>query len=157
YAPVKDQFRPDEEALDFDYPNYTDTGVQNNPSGNKVARSQNGELDHHDRFLAMDALLKEDGGGIVTWDQWHAASNKWTADMLKTNEEDYKANKWNLPPAEDIAAALNSLKAGDANYKIFSEAAAGSIAGITRVLGGFWTAETTGFPSPSMYGSGDRV
>jgi Ferritin-like len=157
YAPVEGQFQPDEKALDFDYPSYTDTGVQNNPSGNKVARSQNGGLDHHDRFLAIDALLK--AGGVVTWHQWHAAGNKWTADMLKTNEEDYKANTWNLPPAEDIAAALNNLKAndGEANYKIFSQAAAGSIAGITRVLGGFWTSETTGFPSPSMYGSGDRV
>jgi hypothetical protein len=157
YAPVKGQFQPDEQALDFDYPNYTDQGVQNNPSGNKVARTQNGALDHHDRFLAIDALLKENDRGIVTWDQWHATGNKWTAEMLKTNEEDYKANKWNLPPAEDIAAALNSLKADENNYKIFSQAAAGSIAGITRVLGGFWTAETTGFPSPSMYGSGDRV
>jgi hypothetical protein len=155
YAPVEGQFRPDEEALNFDYPNYTDTGVQDNPSGNKVARCESGALDHHDRFLAIDALLK--AGGVVTWDQWHAAGNKWTAEMLMTNEQDYKANKWNLPPAEDIASALNNLKANDANYKVFSQAAAGSIAGITRVLGGFWTAETTGFPSPSMYGSGDRV
>jgi hypothetical protein len=155
YAPVEGQFQPDEEALNFDYPSYTDTGVQNDPSGNKVARSQNGALDHHDRFLAIDALLK--AGVVVTWDQWHAAGNKWTAEMLMTNEQDYKANKWNLPPAEDIADALNNLKADEANYKVFSQAAAGSIAGITRVLGGFWTAETTGFPSPSMYGSGDRV
>ncbi|MDX6499889.1 MAG: hypothetical protein QOG23_3149 [Blastocatellia bacterium] len=155
YAPVKGQFQPDEEALNFDYPNYTDTGVQNDPSGNKVSRSQNGELDHHDRFLAIDALLKT--GGVVTWNQWHAAGNKWTAEMLMTNEQDYKANTWNLPPAEDIAAALNNLKADEANYKVFSQAAAGSIGGITRVLGSFWTAETTGFPSPSMYGSGDRV
>jgi hypothetical protein len=155
YAPVEGQFQPDEEALNFDYPNYTDTGVQNDPSGNKVARSENGGLDHHDRFLAIDELLK--AGGVVTWDQWHASGNKWTADMLKTNEQDYKANTWNLPPAEDIAAALNNMKAGADNYKIFSQAAAGSIAGITRVLRGFWTAETTSFPSPSMYGSGDRV
>jgi Ferritin-like len=155
YAPVKGQFQPDEEALNFDYPSYTDTGVQNDPSGNKVARSQNGALDHQDRFEAINKLLK--AGGVVTWDQWHAAGNKWTAEMLKTNEADYKANTWNLPPAEDIAAALNSLKPDENNYKIFSQAAAGSIAGITRVLGGFWTAETTGFPSPSMYGSGDRV
>src|SRR5258705_981869 len=158
YAPVEGQFQPDEEALNFDYPNYTETGVQNDPSGNKVARSQNGELDHHDRFLAIDALLK--AGGVVTWNQWHAAGNKWTAEMLMTNEQDYKANTWNLPPAEDIAAALNNLKADDAegtNYQVFSQAAAGSIGGITRVLSGFWTNETTGFPSPSMYGSGDRV
>lgn len=158
YAPVEGQFRPDEEALDFDYPSYTDKGEPNNPSGQTVSRSQNGGLDHHDRFSAIDALLK--AGGVVTWDQWHAAGNRWAAEMLMTNEEDYKANKWNLPPADAVAAALNNLKADDAegnNYKTFSQAAAGSIAGITRVLSGFWTNETTGFPSPSMYGSGDRV
>jgi hypothetical protein len=155
YAPVEGQFRPDDAALDFDYPNYTDTGTPNNPSGNMVARSQNGALDHHDRFEAIDKLLE--GGQVVTWDQWHASGKTWTADMLKTNEEDYKANTWNLPPAEDIAAALNNLKTADGTYDVFSQAAAGSIAGITRVLSGFWTNETTGFPSPSMYGSGDRV
>jgi hypothetical protein len=155
YAPVEGQFRPDEEALDFDYPSYTDTGVQNNPSGNKVARAQNGGLDHHDRFDAIDKLLG--AGGVVTWDQWHAAGNKWAPEMLMTNEADYKANKWNLPPAEAVAAALNNLKAGAENYDTFSQAAAGAIAGITRVLAGFWTSEKTAFPSPSMYGSGDRV
>ena len=155
YAPVEGQFRPDEEALNFDYPSYTDTGEQNDPSGQTVARSRNGGLDHHDRFLKIDELLK--AGGVVTWDQWHAAGNKWTAEMLMTNEEDYKANTWTLPPAADIAAALNNLKGADGTYDIFSQAAAGSIAGITRVLSGFWTSETTGFPSPSMYGSGDRV
>jgi hypothetical protein len=31
------------------------------------------------------------------------------------------------------------------------------VAWITRILGGFWTNETTSFPLPSMYGSGDRV
>src|SRR5215212_9656642 len=40
YAPVKEQFQPDEAALNFDYPNYTDTGAENNPSGDTVARSQ---------------------------------------------------------------------------------------------------------------------
>lgn len=155
YAPVEGQFRPDEEALNFDYPGYTDTGASKDPSGNTVARSQNGGLDHHDRFQAIDELLK--AGQVVTWQQWHASGKTWTADMLKTNEEDYKANKWTLPPAEDVAAALNNLKADDDAYGVFSQAAAGSIAGITRVLSGFWTNETTGFPSPSMYGSGDRV
>ena len=160
YAPVAGQFRPDAEALDFDYPNYTDKGEPNNPSGQKVARTDNGELDHHDRFLKIDELLR--AGSIVTWDKWHADGNKWTADMLITNEGDYKANTHNIPPADAIAAALNNVKAEDGdgkekNYNIFSQAAAGSIAGITRVLGGFWTNETTGFPMPSMYGSGDRV
>lgn len=157
YAPVQRHFRPDAEALDFDYPNYTDQGKQDNPSGQKVARTDNGGLDHHDRFKKINELLRD--GSVLTWDQWHKAGNKWTAEMLITNEADYKANKWNLPPADAVAAALNNLKndpKGD-NYKTFSQAAAGSIAGITRVLGGFWTDETTGFPMPSMYGSGDRV
>ncbi|HEX8687167.1 MAG TPA: ferritin-like domain-containing protein, partial [Pyrinomonadaceae bacterium] len=157
YAPVLPKFRPDEKALEFDYPNYNDQGKPDNPSGQKTARWENGGYDHHDRFLAIDELLRAPGGGVVTWDQWHASGKKWTADLLKTNEEDYKANTHNLPPAEDIAAALNNLKADEANYKIFSQAAAGSIAGITRILGGFWTDETTSFPLPSMYGSGDRV
>jgi hypothetical protein len=153
YAPVEGEFRPDEEALDFDYPNYTDTGQPDNPSGQTVARSRNGGLDHHDRFLAINELLQT--GKVVTWDQWHAAGNSWTAEMLKT--AGYDQNKWPLPPAEDIATALNNLKAAGKSYDTFSQAAAGSIAGITRVLSGFWTDEKTAFPSPSMYGSGDRV
>jgi hypothetical protein len=153
YEPVKDQFQPDETALNNNYPNYTDTGTLNNPSGNTVARSKDGGMDHHDRFLAINELLKT--GKVVTWGQWHESGNTWTADLLKTTG--YDLNKWPLPPAEDIAAALNNLKADDNNYSIFSQVAAGSIAGITRVLSGFWTNETTSFPNPSMYGSGDRV
>lgn len=153
YAPVEEQFRPDEAALNFNYPNYTDTGTQNNPSGDTVARSKNGGLDHHDRFQAIDELLKT--GKVVTWDQWHASGNKWTAELLKTTG--YELNKWPLPTAEDIAAALNNLKPSADNYSIFSQVAAGSIAGITRVLSDFWTNEMTSFPNPSMYGSGDRV
>lgn len=153
YAPVQGEFQPDEDALNFDYPNYTDTGTLDNPSGQTVSRSKNGALDHHDRFLAIGELLET--GKVVTWDQWHAAGNKWTAEMLKTTG--YDQNKWPLPPAEDIAAALNNLKGVSGTYDTFSQVAAGSIAGITRVLSGFWTSETTAFPSPSMYGSGDRV
>ncbi|HEU4767974.1 MAG TPA: hypothetical protein VFS77_11385, partial [Pyrinomonadaceae bacterium] len=98
-------------------------------------------------------LLKT--GKVVTWDQWHNSGNKWTPDMLKTTG--YDLNKWPLPKAEDIAGALNTLKQDDGNYALFSKAAVGSIAGITRLLSGFWTNETSSFPFPSMYGSGDRV
>jgi hypothetical protein len=153
YAPVKEQFQPSEDALNFDYPNYTDTGAKDNPSGDTTARSQSGGKDHHDRFLAINDLLNT--GKVVTWDQWHSSGNQWTAEMLKTST--YDQNKWPLPPAEDVAAALNNLKADANNYGIFSQVATGSIAGITRVLSGFWTNENTAFPSPSMYGSGDRV
>ncbi len=153
YAPVEGQFRPDEDALNFDYPNYTDTGKPNNPSGATIARSKNGGLDHHDRFSEISKLLET--GKVVTWDMWHTANNSWTPEMLKS--DGYDQNKWPLPTAEEIASALNNLKADSGAYDTFSQAAAGSIAGITRVLSDFWTNETASFPSPSMYGSGDRV
>ena len=153
YAPVEDQFRPDEAALNFDYPNYTDTGNPNNPSGNTVARMKNAALDHHDRFEAINDLLET--GKVVTWDKWHSSGNTWTADMLKTTG--YDQNKWPLPKAEDIAGALNTLREDPNSYDTFSKAAVGSIAGITRLLSGFWTNESSSFPFPSMYGSGDRV
>jgi hypothetical protein len=153
YAPVEDQFQPDEAALNFDYPNYTDTGNPNNPSGNTVARMKNAALDHHDRFKAINDLLES--GKVVTWDQWHSSGNKWTPDMLKTTG--YDLNKWPLPTAEDISGALNTLKEDPNSYDTFSKAAVGSIAGITRLLSGFWTNESSSFPFPSMYGSGDRV
>jgi hypothetical protein len=153
YAPVQDQFQPDEAALNFDYPNFTDTGNPNNPSGNTVSRMKNAALDHHDRFIAIDDLLKT--GKVVTWDQWHSGGNKWTAEMLKTTG--YDLNQWPLPTAEDISGALNTLKQEANSYDTFSKAAVGSIAGITRLLSGFWTNESSSFPFPSMYGSGDRV
>lgn len=153
YHPVKEQFQPDEAALNYDYPNYTDTGKQDNPSGQTVSRGNNASLDHHDRFKAIKELLET--GKVVTWAQWHNSGNTWTADMLKTTG--YDLNKWPLPKAEDIAGALNTLKQDAANYDLFSKAAVGSIAGITRLLSGFWTNETSSFPFPSMYGSGDRV
>lgn len=153
YHPVQEQFQPDEAALNYDYPNYTDTGNLNNPSGNTVSRSKNAAQDHHDRFLAIKTLLES--GKVVTWDKWHAGGNKWTADMLKTTG--YDQNTYPLPKAEDIANALNTLKQNPANHEVLSKAAVGSIAGITRLLSNFWTNETASFPFPSMYGSGDRV
>lgn len=154
YAPVKEQFQPDYDALNYNNPNYTDTGKLNDPSGQTTARSKSGGLDHHDRFEAIAKILQ--GGKVKTWDQWHAEpGNRWTADMLKTTG--YDENHWPLPKADEIATALNNLKTDASNYDLFSQVAAGSVAGITRVLAGFWTNEKTGFPNPSMYGSGDRV
>jgi len=153
YAPVQEQFQPDEAALNYDYPSFTDTGAANDPSGNTVARSKNAAIDHQDRFKAIKDLLES--GKVVTWDQWHSSGNKWTADMLKTTG--YDDNTYPIPKAEDIAGALNTLKQDPSGHDTFSKAAVGSIAGITRVLSGYWTNETTSFPFPSMYGSGDRV
>jgi hypothetical protein len=162
YAPVHDQFRPNKEALETDYPNYTDTGAPNDPSGNSVARVESGALDHYDRFIEIGQWLQS--GKVVTWDQWHTQGHKWTAGLLTTTG--YDPDRHDIPPPEAVADALNALHLDDinardsdriSNYAIFSQIAAGAIAGITRVLGDFWTKEGTAFPSPSMYGSGDRV
>jgi len=70
-----------------------------------------------------------------------------------------RQSKYPIPSAESVANALNALKddAGSKNYRTLSQAAAGAIAGITRVLDDYWQTQSTEFPFPSMSGSGDRV
>ena len=60
--------------------------------------------------------------------------------------------------ADAVAAALNNLKANDVDEEQLQDLRrrpAPSPA--SRGCFAAWTAETTAFPSPSMYGSGDRV
>ncbi len=149
---VQDQFQPSDEALRNNYPSYSDTGKQV-PSSNAAARYHYGSMDHFETFQSVMELLKS--GKISTWDQWHAAGNKWTADMLKS--EGYDLNKYPIPPADDIAGALNNLKKDPANFTLLSQAAAGAIAGVTTVLNTFWNTPGGSFPYPSMSGSGDRM
>lgn len=154
-----------DEALKADYPSYNDSG-EPVPSRDAYARYGNGEQDHYERFKEIrDDLLS---GKIVTWDKWRTdQKDRWTAADLKG--KDYDKNTYNLPSAEDVAAALNRLanptKADGstdeekraANYKQFCEIATGAIAGITSVLDNYWQNSTVGFPFPSMGGSGDRL
>jgi hypothetical protein len=162
YTSVQAVFQPNETALNTDYPNFTDFGTKHDPSGNTVARVKSGGLDHYERFVQIGKLL-EDGlneKNVVTWDQWHAEGGSWSGEMLETTG--HQLNVHPIPEANDVADALNSLKydrklISVANHETFSQIATGAIAGITRVLRDFWTNENTAFPSPSMYGSGDRV
>lgn len=151
---VQPKYQPSQEALEKDYPSYTDTGKPA-PSRDARARSMFGSMDHYETFQKVMQLL--DTGNIKTWDQWHAEGNKWTPDMLKT--DGYDLNKYPLPSADDIAGALNRLKENntDDNYALLSHAAAGAIAGVTTVLNTYWNNKGTLFPFPSMSGSGDRM
>lgn len=151
---VKDQYQPSNDAMKANYPSYSDTGKPM-PSRDASARHHYGSQDHYETFTEVMALL--DKGGIVTWDQWHAAGNVWTAELLKS--EGYKDNTHPIPPAEDIAGALNRLKQNDpeGNYIKFSHTAAGAIAGVTKVLNDFFNKPKSSFPYPSMSGSGDRM
>lgn len=154
---VQPNFQPDKQALEHNYPSYSGTG-QPRPSRDAAARSAFGSMDHYETFQEVMQLLET--GEIMTWDQWHDAGNTWNGDMLKT--EGYNENTYPIPPAEEIAAALNRLKQQDAdgkNYQQLSYAATGAISGVTTVLNNFWKKSDpqTSFPFPSMAGSGDRM
>jgi hypothetical protein len=164
---VKPDNQAADDALKADYPSFTDSGKPA-PSSHAFARFNNGVEDHYERFERIRDDLQADK--IVTWPTWHKTvrpgPNKWKAEDLKT--ADYDKNKYPLPSADDIAAALNRLNdpsgvmdladpKRDANYKQFCEIATGAIAGITTVLDKYWQDSTVGFPFPSMGGSGDRL
>ncbi|WP_404334596.1 ferritin-like domain-containing protein [Sphingomonas sp. MMS12-HWE2-04] len=152
---VEKRYCPDIDALRSDYPSYDDTGKQV-PSADAVARGANDGADHYERFEEVQGLL--DQGAIVTWDKAGKAG-VWTGDDLKT--ADYQPKDCgNLPEPEAIAAALNNLynDNAEANYATLSQAVVGAIKGVTTVLDQYWApGSTTGFPFPSMAGSGDRM
>jgi hypothetical protein len=152
-------------ALKADYPSYDDSG-EPVPSRDAYARYGNGEHDHYERFQEIRNDLLS--GKIVTWDKWRTdQKDRWQASDLKG--KDYDKNTYNLPPAEEVAAAMNRLanpvkedgspdeEKRAANYKQFCQIATGAIAGITTVLNDYWNNSKVGFPFPSMGGSGDRL
>lgn len=159
-AAVQEKYRSSDTALQQDYPSYTDTG-QPAPSADAAARFKNDGRDHFERFQEVMALL--DQGKIVTWPDWFKAGNRWKKEDLQASDYNPNNNP-KLPSTEAVAAALNALAAPnvrDANHKMLSKVAAGSIAGVTTVLNKYWQSQdpnkAVAFPSPSMYGTGDRL
>lgn len=153
---VEKEFQPDPNALTEDYPGYDGRGNPDDPSGQAKARIEGAAKDHYEIFEEVQGLINSEG--VETWDRWHAdPSNKWTAEMLNPEGT---VSRYNIPAADKVAEALNDLKSEDEdgeNYRLFTQAAVGSIAGITTVLDQYWLDARRQFPSPAMYGSGDRV
>ncbi len=152
---VSEQFQPNPEALKKDYVGYDDKGNPLPISGQAEARISSIKLDHFEVFEQVQKLIHEKD--YMTWDLWHKnPANKWTAEMLNPTRE---KSKYNIPSAEDVAGALNELKAKnfEMNYATLSKAAVGTIKGITTQLNTYWQNQKGQFPSPAMYGSGDRV
>ncbi|AEV37862.1 hypothetical protein PSE_3356 [Pseudovibrio sp. FO-BEG1] len=147
---VKEKFQPNKEALVQDYPHYDDQGKQlPTLSGIARARSDAADKDHFELFSEVLQLVQKPD--YMTWDTWHE-KHIWKPDMLGINGAP------NVPCVEDIATALNNLKANPNSYQILSQAAVGTIKGITTVLNSYWNnSDNTEFPSPAMDGSGDRV
>lgn len=154
---VQDQFRPSCPVLRNKYPSFTATGADA-PSAKADARNRYGAMDHFETFAYVLDLIKD--GEIVTWDQWHAAGNTWTAEALQTAVYDPARNP-KLPASGDIAGALNRLKINDTadktNFDLFSRTSTGAIAGVTKVLNTYFATKGAVFPYPSMGGSGDRM
>jgi hypothetical protein len=157
---VEEKYRSSDQALQQDYPSYTDAG-QPAPSRDAAARFKNDGKDHYQRFQEVLALL--DKGGIVTWTDWFDAGNIWKKEDLQANDYNPKDNP-NLPSTASIAQALNALAAPAvraANHALISKVAAGAIAGVTTVLDEYWKSQDpnnpVAFPSPSMGGTGDRM
>jgi hypothetical protein len=153
---VKPSYRSSEAALKLDYPSY-DADGRPAPSSDAAARYRNDGADHYERFTEIKHTLLAD---LVTWPQWHARHGEepWKAADLLTGKEDHASPR--IPSAEDVAAALNRLKARDRDggvHKQLSQVATGAIAGITRVLNDYWSGKVDQFPFPAMGGSGDRM
>ena len=161
---VKRKYRPDKLALEKDYTSYNASGDEAyNQSSHAAARCGEfaGDITHYERF----GEIKNSRDCISTWETWHRDSGSWSESDLVTSEYDAENPVENIPLPADVADALNNLKSQDQeqnceqgdNFKLFSEAACGSIAGITRVLDNYWNNTDIDFPFPSMAGSGDRV
>ena len=154
---VENRYRPSENAMEYDYPGYNDSGK---PAASPIAeaRSSKSDLTHYERFEKVQELLNE--SDFMTWDMWHQAGNKWTADMLKAPDYDPDKAPTNIPKPDEVAGALNNLKNNPSKppmYDTFSKVAVGAIAGITTGLDNYWQNPSVDFPYPSMVGAGDRV
>ena len=150
---VKQRYREDRPALEVDYPSYNANGGPA-PSADAEARGRYAPETHFERFESLHGKLDK----IMTWEKWHAdPNNHWTSAMLITREYSAPATS-PIPAPQEIADALNRLKAkGPSEHALLSKVAVGAIAGVTTVLNEYWKNASTVFPYPSMAGSGDRV
>jgi hypothetical protein len=154
---VEPVYRSSAKALALDYPSFDADGKPVG-SADKAARAGADTVDHFARFASMVTELQTlPKGTILTWDQWHAERGErgFEPRDLLTGPSDPGIP--NIPTAAEVAGALNRLKHKEGALAQFSQVAAGSIYGITRVLGDYWSDPKVGFPFPAMGGSGDRM
>lgn len=151
---VQQRFQPDADALMQDYKGYNDKGQKINISGQAKARIDMAALDHFETFQEVKKWMAQEG--FLTWDKWHKEGNKWDASMLQ--EEDKTQKKYNIPSAQEVAEALNELKKEQKEYfELLSQAAVGTLKGVTTALNSYWNQASAEFPNPAMTGSGDRI
>src|SRR5262245_8864038 len=76
---VEPKYRPTMNALESDYPRYTDTGALT-ASADAVARGDNDGRDHYERFQEVLSMVAD----VVTWPAWLAKHGPWAAEDLQT-------------------------------------------------------------------------
>lgn len=160
---VQPQFQASKHILEKAYPSYDDEGNQLTYSDDAAARAgaDNSSLDHEELFLQIEALMQNDD--FITWKTWHDKGNTWTSDFLIATDYQNNIYQDHLPHPDDVAKAMVSLKADEANtYPRMYKAATGAIWGVISVLNDYWALNDQGkpkatFPYPSMSGSGDRM
>lgn len=149
---VQPDYTEDLAALKADYPSYSGAGCPVH-SADASARFDSTTKDHYERFGEVKALL----ANVLTWEQWHAQGNTWSAAMLTNGDYHAAAAPPNIPQPEQVADALNRLKRERDSFDDLSTVAAGAIYGIVSVLDTYWANQDTVFPYPSMVGAGDRM
>lgn len=152
---VRKKYQPDAKALEADYPGYNDEGQQTEISGRAQARIDAASADHFEIFEEVLNLVQQKD--YETWVEWHQrmGQNPWKPEMLGKD-----GPRKNLPSTKDIADALNRLNLKenrDETHTTLSQAAVGTIKGITTVLDKYWSSPGGEFPEPAMVGSGDRI
>jgi hypothetical protein len=148
---VAAQYKADHDAMEADYPSYSDTG-ELAPSADAMARYTYGDRDHYDRFSTLLEMIDQ----VTTWPAWHQKHGPWVAKDLQSGEA--TPSLYDIPSAADVADAMNRIaEAPELMRPLFSQAAVGSLAGITTVLNQYWAKPDVIFPYPAMVGSGDRM
>ena len=155
---VEERYRANRANLEADYPGATDSGGPA-PSPDAAARADNDKPDHYERYVDLMGWIDQ----IETWPQWFASGKRWTAAELEAPDYDPTKNPYGLPSTQEVADAINRMaypaKPADRakNYKLFTQASIGGIAGVTTVLDSYWNTAGGVFPYPAMSGSGDRM
>ncbi|MEJ5056076.1 ferritin-like domain-containing protein [Sphingobacterium sp. MYb382] len=163
---VSPENQVNDEALAKNHPSFNDKGESFNDKGEKIESASkaarggdNGKMDHHEIFEAVEKLIKDKS--TQTWDIVHQKGKKWTKDDLITNEADYQINLKKYPQlatAKEIANAMNEVTTNKEKYKtLLSQATTGTLKGLLVGMEDYWARTSGQFPGPAMSGSGDRM
>lgn len=134
-------FQPDKAALVADY-----------GEADADARSTGDAIDHWERFNELRGVLGRPG--FLTFDEWFKQGNAWEGKDLYSGPAPAPSA---LPSPDQVAAALNGLRATEPEQPLLKHLVVGAINGINTALTTCWSGPQASFPFPAMQASGDRM